>query len=113
MPYVSVRTNVKLTNKDKELLGEKVGKAIEFIPDKKFEKTMVEIKDDCCIFRGGKQSPCVFIDTLLRVLNPLESLVRYTKELFKIIQDVLYISPEGCYVNIVELNKWGSRGTLH
>ncbi|MDR1213584.1 MAG: hypothetical protein LBK54_05790 [Propionibacteriaceae bacterium] len=110
MPYVHVRVGRPLTDQERDALGDRVGRLIEVIPDKSFVKTMIDIDDDCRIYRGGRRTACAFIETQLRRPNETEAKRDYAEGLFTVCQDVLGLSNDQVYLTVVEVDHWGSSG---
>jgi hypothetical protein len=112
MPYISVQIGKKLTDAQKDSLAEKIGKLVEIIPGKFYEKTMVQIDDGRLIYRGGKATECLFMETRLFQENDLAGKTEFTNKLFELFDRELGIPNSQVYMNILELKHWASKGKL-
>ncbi|MDR1077539.1 MAG: hypothetical protein LBL55_02525 [Propionibacteriaceae bacterium] len=110
MPYVHVRVGRALTDPERDALADQLGRSIELIPDKSFAKTMIDIDDDCRIYRGGRRTTCAFIETQMRRPNSTEVKSDYAERLFTVCQDVLGLPNDQVYLTVVEVDHWGSSG---
>lgn len=112
MPFIHVSLTQKVSPEKKKELAIGIGKLVEIIPGKKFEKAMVRIDDGCAIYRGGVESQCAYTETKLRKPNEIERQTEYVEGLYQLFKEILGLDIPQCYFGMVELDTWGSRGTL-
>lgn len=112
MPFIHVSLTQKVSLKKKKELAAGIGKLIEIIPGKKFEKAMVRVDDGCLIYRGGETAECAYVETKLRRPNEIEKQTAYVEKMYELFNEILDLDIPQCYFSMVELDTWGSRGTL-
>jgi len=112
MPFIHVSLTKKVTDDKKRKLAEGIGKIVEILPGKNFQKVMVRIDDGCEIYRGGETAECVYTQTAMKKSNSLEEQKEYIEKLYQFYKDELDLDIPQCYFSMLELNSWGSRGTL-
>jgi phenylpyruvate tautomerase PptA (4-oxalocrotonate tautomerase family) len=113
MPYIAVNTVQKLNPAVKEKLKAELGRLIAIIPTKDEKGLMVDFADGRTIYKAGKEVDGAFIDLRLYKKSEMEFKKKFTQEVFKLLQDELSLKPEAVYLNIIELETWGSGGDLH
>jgi hypothetical protein len=107
MPFINTNTNVKISDENKELLKTKLGKAIELM-GKSESWLMLSFEDECDMyFKGESSSPMAFVDISVFGNPTDENCEAMTREVCKIYQDVLSISPDKLYVKYSGSTQWG------
>lgn len=107
MPFINTNTNVKITDENRELLKTKLGKAIELL-DKSESWLMLSFEDECDMyFKGDSSSPMAFVDIAVFGRSTDEGCEKMTKEVCKIYNDILGISPDKLYVKYSGTDQWG------
>ena len=113
MPFIGIKTVQKLTPSQK--LAEKagMGQAIELIPGKAEEKTMMCVEDgQDLFFRGEEKNSAAFIEVRLKDAAAFEDKAAMTAKIFDVMEQAAGVAKDDAYVNIMEFEEWGSRGVL-
>ncbi len=107
MPFINTNTNVKITNEKREILKSKLGSAIELL-GKSESWLMLSFEDECeMYFKGENDSPMAFVDVSVFGKSTDEGCENMTRELCRIFNEVLGISPDKLYVKYSGTNQWG------
>ena len=112
MPFIHVNITKKITPEKKQVLAAGIGKIAAELPGKAYEKIMVRIDDGCDIFRGGEPAECVYTQTAMKRSNEFEDQKAYVEKLYDFYKAELDFDVPQCYFGMLELDTWGSRGTL-
>lgn len=111
MPFISTKTNKKLTKDNEIALKEAFGKAIELLPGKTEKWLMLSFDGDCHMaFHGDMDSEMAYLTVSLVGSAANEAYDALTKELCRIMQDVLGIAPDMVYIKYEEIDHWGFNG---
>ena len=65
MPYIATTTNVTINTRKRETLKERMGKAIELIPDKTEAWLMLSFRDGVDMYFRGEDDPCAICQVKL------------------------------------------------
>ena len=112
MPYIAVNTTQKLSDDKKEKVKTELGRLITHIPTKTEAGLLVDFSDGRAMYMAGKNVEGAFIE--LRLLNKFEfePKKKFTEEVFEMLSRELGVKKENMYLNILEFNEWGARGTF-
>jgi len=66
MPFISLKTNVKIDEKKEISLKERLGESIGIIPGKSEAWLMLDFEGDCRMYFKGSDSPLAFFDRKIR-----------------------------------------------
>lgn len=111
MPYINIKTSVKLDENKKAELKSAFGRAIETIPGKTESYLMVAVEDGISIYLGGDDSkPLAMIDVKIYGHAKPSDFSKMTGVLCEICKKLLGISPDGVYVTYAEVENWGWNG---
>lgn len=107
MPFINTKTNVKITDADRETLKSKFGKAIELV-GKSESWLMLNFEDDCKMyFKGESSSPIAFVDVSVFGKSTDEGCENMTKEICSVLNKVLSIPADKVYVKYSGTTQWG------
>ncbi len=108
MPYINLKTTVKVNDEKCERVKAAFGKAIECFPGKNEAFLMVGIEGDAKLwFRGDASSDSAIVDVeLLGSVNSAAS-ENMTAEICGILENELGISPDRVYVKYKGYADWG------
>lgn len=112
MPYISTKTNVKISSEKCDSIKTKLGKAIELIPGKSENWLMVSFEDeDRLYFKGKNDKPVAFVEVKLFGKASRDAYNNLTREITNILHDELGIQPDCIYVKYEEVATWGWNGS--
>lgn len=107
MPFINTKTNVKITEADREILKSEFGKAIELV-GKSERWLMLNFEDDCKMyFKGESSSPIAFVDVSVFGKSTDEGCENMTKEICSVLNRVLSIPADKVYVKYSGTTQWG------
>jgi phenylpyruvate tautomerase PptA (4-oxalocrotonate tautomerase family) len=112
MPFIQVNVSQKLEVQQKEHITAMLGKLITLIPGKTEAVTMIDLADDRSIYKGGKPVEGGFIEVRLYGAAEQASKEALTAAIFTAMEQLLDIQPQNLYINVLEMNSWGSNGRL-
>lgn len=113
MPCIQVKTNVKVSAQSAEAIKDGLGQAISCIPGKSEEWLMVSVEDGCQMFFGGKGGrPIAMVEVkILGNAVDREGGERMTREVTRILEGTLGVSPGDMYIKYEASPDWGWNGT--
>lgn len=111
MPYINLKTTIKLDNEKCEALKTAFGKAIEVFPGKTEAWLMVGIEDSQKLwFKGDASADSAIVDVdLLGDVNPGAS-EKMTGVICDILKNEIGISSDRVYVKYTGYKNWGWNG---
>lgn len=113
MPYISVSVSKTLNAGQKEAIKAELGSLVAIIPGKSEAVTMVRIEDGCALWKGGRAlENGAFVEVRLFGKSPAESEEKFTQAIFGMLGKQLGVAPGDIYLNILELERWGTGGQL-
>lgn len=113
MPFLHFSTTKQLDAQQKADLSVAIAECVKLLPGKPADRAMIRIDTGCEIYRGGEISECAFLETIFQKPLPLESQKAYVEALYALMKDRLGLEIPQVYFAMVDLDTWGSRGTLH
>ncbi len=113
MPYLNFKTTLKLSAEQKRELSADIMDAVKYLPGKPAVRAMIHIEDSCEIYRDGQLAECAFMQTIFQRPIDLEDQKRFVEALYALFKDKLGLDTPQVYFAMVDLDTWGSRGTLH
>ena len=111
LPYISTRTNVKLSNDQCESIKTKLGKAIELLPGKSENWLMLSFEDESNLYFKGKNDKPFVVDVKLFGKASKDAYNNLTREIANILHEELNIQPDCIYVKYEEVSTWGWNGS--
>ena len=112
MPYIAINTAQELSNAQKEKIKVSLGNLITLIPNKSEANLMVDFSGGRTMFHAGKEILGAFIEVRLYTKADLESKQKLTKAIFDLLSTELGFSKDAMFLNILEFENWGARGSL-
>lgn len=113
MPFLHFSTTKTVAADKKEKLAEGIMECVKLLPGKPADRAMIRIDTGCEIFRNGRIAECAFMETLYQKPLPDEACKAYIEALYELMKRELDLEIPQCYFAMVDLDTWGSRGTLH
>jgi phenylpyruvate tautomerase PptA (4-oxalocrotonate tautomerase family) len=112
MPYIQVNVSQKLSDTQKNALTARLGEVITLIPGKTEAVTMVDISDGRAVYKAGQPIDGGFVDVRLYGAAEKPAKEALTAAVFQAMEQLLGIAPDKLYLNILEMDSWGSGGRL-
>lgn len=114
MPYLELKTSIKLTDLEKSSLRKKFGELISIIPGKSEQNLMIAISDGYDLsFKGLQGEPMAYIEIKMFKESLFESKSELTRKIFEFLETGYGIASQNVYLNVVEYDCWGYEGHLH
>lgn len=111
MPFINSKVSVRLSKTQKDVLKEKLGKAIEFIPGKSENWLMVGFEDNYCLyFKGEDFEKIAFIEVKIFGTASANDYNKLTEEICNIYYEELEIPKDKIYIKYEEVKYWGWNG---
>ena len=113
MPHIIVNTNLTLGKEQKDAFKNEFGKAITILPGKTEQVLMVDISDGHTIyFRGEEPEQVAHVEVRLYGTSSFESKSEFTREVYRILNDILGLKENEATVCFGEYSVWGANGKL-
>jgi hypothetical protein len=111
MPYISTKTTVAISSKQRESIKTKLGKAIEIIPGKSEQWLMLSFEDESNMyFQGRNNMPIAYVEVKSFGKAPEDAYCKFTKAVCDILKEELEIESDYVYVKYEEVSHWGWNG---
>lgn len=107
MPFINVKTNVKVTNEKKEAIKSAFGEAITLIPGKSETWLMVGIEPEYDLYFKGTDEPAAMVEVGIYGSANSAALNNLTAEICDIINGELNIPTARIYVMYTQTPDWG------
>lgn len=107
MPFVEVKTTVKLDKSQTEKLRDDIRTAITLIPTKTADNMMLQIESGCDMWMGDVEKSCAFVDIRLYGPSPLENKKEFVEAVLKALHP-FGIETDRVYMNIWQRESWVS-----
>ena len=113
MPYIHASISKTLEESQKEQIKSELGSLITLIPGKSEAVTMVRIEDGCTLYKGGRAlDNGAFVEVRLLGKAPVYSEEQFTQAVFEMLENQLGTESRDVYLNIMEMERWGTGGQL-
>lgn len=110
MPYIQIRTNVRINEAQAKVMKSVVGKDIQLLPGKSEAWLMVEIEDQRKLFFQGSEEPCAIAEVKVYGSSDPESYQKLTAKITADLQQMLNLRKDRIYVEYEETEHWGYAG---
>ena len=110
MPYINLKTNIKITEEREVVLREELGRAIETIPGKTEAWLMLGFQDEMKMAFRGETDPLAMIEVDLYGKADPAYYDIFTRRVCDITSATLSIPGERIYVKYSEVEHWGYDG---
>lgn len=112
MPFLHFSTTKQLDGPQKAELAYEIAECIKRLPGKPADRAMVRIDAGCEIYRNGELAECAFMETIFQKPLPEGAQREYIEALYEVAKRLLGLDAAQAYFAMVDLDTWGSRGTL-
>ena len=112
MPYISFKTNHKLTLRQENTIKSKSGELISLIPGKTEKALMIHMEDDQIMYFKGEETPCMMIEINLYKSAEFDDKKKLTEAMIQMIHETTKIEADNIYVIFHEFDHWGLNQTL-
>ena len=112
MPYISFKTNHKLTLRQENTIKSKSGELISLIPGKTEKALMIHMEDDQIMYFKGEETPCMMIEINLYKSAEFGVEKKLTEAMIQMIHETTKIEADNIYVIFHEFDHWGLNQTL-
>jgi phenylpyruvate tautomerase PptA (4-oxalocrotonate tautomerase family) len=111
MPFIDLKTTVKITeDKEKELIRE-FGEKIALLPGKTEDWLMLNFTDGCRMaFRGTTEPDIAYIEVKLLGASTDEAYENLTAAITETVSKTLNVPSDRIYVKYEEISTWGYNG---
>ena len=114
MPYLQFNTSKTLTAEQREAVKTELGKLIAIIPTKTEKNFMIDFcEGHPMYFHGQPARSCAFLELRLFGKSDFQAKQQFVQQVFRMMDHVLGIKEDEMFMNIIELEEWGSRGNLN
>ena len=111
MPYINVKTNVKVSPEKEEAIKKGLGLAITAIPGKSEGWLMVGIEDEFKLWFKGTNEPAAMVEVSIYGNASSNALTTLTSHITGLLFDNLGISTDRIYVSYMSTPDWGWNGS--
>jgi len=111
MPFINVKTNVKVSAEKAEEIKSALGRAITAVPGKSEGWLMVGIEDGCTLYFKGSDEPAAMTEVSIFGNASGKALEELTGRITSIVNENLGISPDRVYVSYMTTENWGWNGS--
>lgn len=111
MPFINSKINRSITDQQRAVIKDKLGKAISLIPGKDESWLMLGFEDDYPLyFKGQEFETLAFVEVKLFGKAEKAAYNKLTAAICDIYREVLGIQGEYIYVTYDEVSHWGWNG---
>lgn len=111
MPFINTKINCSISDQQKSILKEELGKAISLIPGKSQEWLMLGFEDDYSLyFKGKDYEKLAYVDVKLFGKAEKAAYNELTAAICNIYNTILGIPKECIYITYEEISNWGWNG---
>jgi len=110
MPFISLKTNVKIDEKKEISLKERLGESIGIIPGKSEAWLMLDFEGDCRMYFKGSDSPLAFFEVKIFGGISENTANVFTETLCRLAEEELGVEKSRVYVKYEETKYWGWNG---
>ena len=107
MPYISFKTNHKLTLRQENTIKSKSGELISLIPGKTEKALMIHMEDDQIMYFKAEETPCMMIEINLYKSAEFDDKKKLTEAMIQMIHETTKIEADNIYVIFHEFDHWG------
>ena len=110
MPFINIKTNVKISKESEISIKSSLGEAITNIPGKSEAWLMVGLEPEYILYFKGEDSPAAMVEVRIFGGANRPSYNKMTSEICRILNYELGIPQDRIYVKYTETENWGWNG---
>ena len=110
MPFINVKTNVKISKENEVAIKTMLGEAIALIPGKSEKSLMLSMEASRMWFRGTAE-PCAMVSVWALGQANREGYDKMTSKICTDLEEILHISASRIYIKYSETLNWGCNGS--
>ncbi len=107
MPFIDVKTSVKVDEAKKTTIENKLTESITLLPGKTANYFMCAVEDNVSMMFHGDKEPTAFVEVKIYGKSTRAAYEALTGRICDILNDEIGVSPEYCYVKFEEVENWG------
>ena len=111
MPFIDVKTNVSVSEEQKNSIKTALGQAITAIPGKSESWLMVGIKPEYDLWFKREDAPAAMVEVYIFGSASSNALTTLTSHITGILTDNIGIPSDRVYVKYTSTNDWGWNGS--
>ena len=111
MPFIISRVNRPISREQELELKARMGKAIELVPGKNEEYTLLSFEDNCRLWlRGDDSQPIAYLEANIFGNESHAGYGAFSDQVTKIFHRVLGIAPDHIYIHYTDIPAWSAGG---
>ena len=111
MPFVNVKTTVKMDQDQTQKLRDAIRSSISLIPQKNENNMMLQIESGCDMWFGDLNKPCAYVEIKLYGPSPREAKQAFVDAVMEALAP-LGLSPDRVYMHIDQHDSWVVGNTM-
>ena len=108
MPFINVKTNINIENKDE--IKEELGKLISILPGKSETWLMVDIEDNKNMYFKGSNDPLMMVEVKIYGSSNEKVLNDFTSKTSSYLSSICHIPQDRIYISYFSTPYWGYDG---
>ncbi len=113
MPFINVKTNVKLSEEKKQEIGNRLSEVISILPGKSYHYLMTAVEDNVSMmFHRDTVYNIAMVEVKLYGKSTRDAYQKLTEAICDIMHDEAGVDGKFCYVKFSEVEHWGFDGSL-
>ena len=107
MPFINVKTSVKVDDNKKTAIEQKLTNSISLLPGKSSSYFMCAVEDGISFMFHGDKAPTAFVEVKIFGKSTREGYEKLTERICAILDEEIGVSPDFCFVKFEEVANWG------
>ena len=113
MPFINVKTNVRLSEEKKQEIGNKLSEAISILPGKSYHYLMTAVEDNVSMMiHRDSENNIAMVEVKLFGKSTRQAYENLTRAICDIMSKDAGVDGKYCYVKFSEVEHWGFDGSL-
>lgn len=107
MPFIDVKTSVKVSDDAKNSIEKKLTQSISLLPGKTSSYFMCAVEDNVSMMFHGDKKPTAFVEVKIFGSSTRRAYEELTARICTVLQEEIGVAPDFCYVKFEEAEHWG------